>query len=159
MRKRSKYKPKPIRVDVMDYVKSGLKKFDEVDVAVDLRIRNHHAMEELRLGRATKDDIDIIVGAFNMVEGFIRLRHDLGRDWEKEIRAGQDALLAVGRRGVETGRFICKAEELVAMNLVMELHDAQLDKVTIKEMEQAMEIVHEDFRTKRMRVIKQKEIA
>lgn len=159
MRKRSKYKPKPIRVDVMDYVKSGLKKFDEVDVAVDLRIRNHHAMEELRLGRATKDDIDIIVGAFNMVEGFIRLRHDLGRDWEKEIRAGQDALLAVGRRGVGTGRFICKAEELVAMNLVMELHDAQLDKVTVKEMEQAMEIVHEDFRTKRMRVIKQKEIA
>lgn len=159
MRKRSKYKPKPVRVDVMDYVKSGLKKFDDVDVAVDLRIRNHHAMEELRLGRATKDDIDIIVGAFNMVEGFIRLRHDLGRDWEKEIRAGQDALLAVGRRGVGTGRFICKAEELVAMNLVMELHDAQLDKVTVKEMEQAMEIVHEDFRTKRMRVIKQKEIA
>lgn len=156
MRKRSKYRPKPIRVDVMDYVKSGLKKFDDVSVAVDLRIRNHHAMEELRLGRATKDDIDIIIGAFNMVEGFARLRPEFGADWSTEIRAGQDALLAMSRRGVPTGKFICKADELVAMNLVMEIHDAQLDQATVKDLEQAMDIVKEDFRTKRMRAVKEK---
>lgn len=155
MRKRSKYRPKPIRVDVMDYVKSGLKKFDDVSVAIDLRIKNHQAMEALRLGQATKEDIDCIIGAFNMTEGFARLRPEMGADWQEEIKAGQDALFNLGRRGSKTGRFICKAEELVAMNLMMEIHDAQLDQSTVKDMEMAMDIVKEDFRNKRMRKIKE----
>ena len=119
MRKRSKYKPKPIRVDVMDYVKSGLMKFDDVPVAVDLRIKNHHAMEELRLGRATKEDIDVLIGAFNMVEGFARLRPEYGADWQAEITAGQDALYHMGRRGSTTSRFTCKADELLSLILFL----------------------------------------
>ena len=157
MRKRSKYRPKPIRVDVMDYVKSGLMKFDDVPVAVDLRIKNHQAMEALRLGQATKDDIDVLIGTFNMVEGFARLRPELGADWQAEIKAGQDALYHMGRRGSTTGKFVCKADELVAMNLVMEIHDAQLDQATVKDLELAMDIVKEDFRNKRMRQVKEKQ--
>jgi hypothetical protein len=41
MRKRSKYKPKGVRLDAMDYIKSGLKNFNEVETAVDLRLKNH----------------------------------------------------------------------------------------------------------------------
>lgn len=156
MRKRSKYTPKPVRVDTLSYVVSGMKKFDKISVAVDLRIRNHHAVEELRLGRATREDIDILIGAFNMAEGLMRLREDLGQDWQAEIRAGQDALLAVARRGLERGNFVCRAEELTAILLLMELHDAQLDQATVKDLEQAMGVITSDFRTKRARPIKEK---
>jgi hypothetical protein len=155
VRKRSKYRPKGVRIDTMAYVMSGLKKFDDIEIAVDVRLKNHMAMEALRLGRATKDEVDILIGSFNMVEGFCRLNEKFGQDWAKEIREGQDALLNMSRRGVETGKFICKASELVAMNLVLEIHDAQLDTATVKDVELAVDIVNSDFRGKRMRVIKE----
>ena len=156
MRKRSKYTPKPVRMDALSYVVSGMKKFDEISVAVDLRIRNHQALEALRLGKATREDIDILIGAFNMTEGFMRLREDFGRDWVAEIRAGQDALLELARRGLERGNFVCRPGEWTAMTLVMELHDVQLGQATVKDMEQAMSVIASDFRNKRARPIKEK---
>lgn len=156
MRKKSKYKPKGVRLDAINWVLSGLKPFKSVEYSTFVRIRNHDAMDKLRKGEAGKDDIDILIGAFNMCEGFMRLRPDLGRDWASEIRAGQDALLAVARRGVESNRFILKAEELVAMNLVMEIHDAQLDNTTVNDMEKAMDIVNQDHIHKKARAINPK---
>ena len=156
MRKRSKYKPKGVRIDTMAYVMSGLKKFDDVEVAIDVRLKNHLAMEALRLGKATKDEVDILIGTFNMVEGLCRLNDKFGQDWSTEIREGQDALLAMSRRGLETGSFVCRVSELAAMNLVLQIHDAQLDSATVKDVELAVDIVNADFRNKRARPIKEK---
>jgi len=157
VRKRSKYKPKGIRTDAVNWVLAGLKPFASVDVSTNLRIKNHDAMDTLRRGDATRADIDVLIGAFNMAEAYMRLRPELGADWAEEIQAGLDALHAVGKRGVESGRFILKASELVAMNLVMEIHDAQLDNTTVKDMELAMDIVSAEYRAKRMRPIVEKE--
>ena len=143
MRKKSKYKPKGVRLDVMTWVQSGLKPFTSVSLAVDIRIKNHIAIEQLRLGQADKENIDIIIGAFNMMEGFVRL--GIGTDWSEEIREGQDALLAVARRGVQRNmRFVATGPELTALNLAMEVHDAQLDVATVRELEKALDIVKED---------------
>lgn len=159
MRKRSKYKPKGVRVDAVSWVLSGLKPMNSIEYATTLRIKNHAAMDALRKGVATVADIDDLIGAFNMTEAYAMLRPELGRDWEKEIGAGLDALHAVGRRGVETGKFILKPAELVAMNLVMEIHDAQLDNTTVRDMEMAMDIVTKEYRARRMRPIIKKEKA
>ena len=159
MRKKSKYKPKGVRLDAINWVLSGLKPFKSVEYSTFVRIRNHDAMDKLRRGDATKDDIDRLIGAFNMTEAYMRLRPELGADWADEIKAGLDALHAVGKRGVESKRFILKADELVAMNLVMEIHDAQLDNTTVNDMEKAMDIVTHEYRAKRMRPIVEKESA
>jgi hypothetical protein len=71
------------------------------------------------------------------------------------MKAGQDALHAVAVRGAKTMRFILKASELVAMNLVMELHDVQLDQTTVNDLERAMDIVKEEYRLRKMRAIKE----
>jgi hypothetical protein len=134
-----------------------MKPFTSVPTSADLRIKNHDAMDLLRRGEATAATIDVLIGAFNMYEAYIMLRPELGRDWEVEIRAGLDALHNVGKRGVESGRFILKADELNAMNLVMEIHDTQLQNTTVRDMEKAMDIVHQEYRAKRMRPIKTKE--
>ena len=157
MRKKSKYKPKGVRPDAVSWVLSGLKSFSSVPYSTTLRIRNHAAMDTLRRGDATRADIDVLIGAFNMAEAYMRLRPELGADWADEIKAGLDALHAVGKRGVSNGRFILKADELVAMNLVMEIHDAQLDNTTVNDMEKAMDIVTQEYRAKRMRPIVEKE--
>ena len=152
MRKKSKYKPKGVRLDTMAWVTSGMKPFTSVSLAVDIRIKNHVAIDQLRKGEANKEDIDIIIGAFNMMEGFGRM--GIGTDWAEEIRVGQDALRAVARRGVRRDmRFVATGPELTAINLAMEIHDAQLDVCTVRQLEQALDIVKEDVIYKRARAI------
>ena len=77
----------------------------------------------------------------------------IGDDWKDEIRAAQDALLAMGRRGVETGKFILRGPELTTFNLAMEIHDAQLDACTVSELEKAIDIVNSIVRAKGARLI------
>jgi hypothetical protein len=152
MRKKSKYKPKGVRLDTVSWVLSGMKPFTSVSLAVDIRIKNHVAIEQLRLGQADKENIDILIGAFNMMEGFGRM--GIGTDWAEEIRAGQDALLSVAKRGVQRDmRFVATGPELKAINLAMEIHDAQLDVCTVRQLEQALDIVQEDIIYKRARSI------
>lgn len=159
MRKRSKYKPKGVRPDLVTWVLAGLKPMNAIAVTTDLRIKNHAAMDTLRRGDATRYDIDVLIGMLNMAEAYTRLRPEFGRDWAAEIRAGQDALLAVARRGAEASRFILKANELQAINLVMELHDAQLDISNVRDMEKAMDLIKLEFQHKLMRPVVTKEKA
>lgn len=156
MRKKSKYKPKPVRADAVDWVLGGMKPFTSVSAGTDIRIKNHLAMDQLRRGVATKDDVDILRGVVNMLEGLGRM--GIGDDWQEEIRAGQDALLAVARRGVQNNmRFVVTGPELKALNLAMEIHDAQLEACTVRQLEQAFDIVKEDILHKRTRAINAKD--
>jgi hypothetical protein len=91
----------------------------------------------------------------NICEALVRVRDDLGLDWANEIRAAQDALYTMAKRGVEKNRFAFTGQEMTAMKLVMDVHDAQLDNCTVKEMEQAMFIVYEEVRLKKARPILQ----
>jgi hypothetical protein len=152
MRKRSKYKPKGVRLDNMAWVQSGLKRVDEVSESATIKIRNHDAMNMLRLGTATRAEIDVLINAMNVAEALAD--RGWGKDWKPEICIGQDALYTLARRGVANGmRFIVKGEELKALNLCMEVHDAQLEAVTVRELELAMEDVMEALRLRKMRPV------
>jgi hypothetical protein len=124
---------------------------------VELKIKNHMALTNLTKGVATRQDIDMLIQAVNMVEALYRL--GFGREYATEVRAGLDALHAVGVRGAESGRFILKSEEMNALNEAMELHDAQLEVITLKDMENAINLVNEELRQKKMRpIVKRKEM-
>jgi hypothetical protein len=118
---------------------------------VELKIKNHLAMTTLTRGEATRSDIDTLIASVNIVEALYRL--GFGKEYADVVRDGLDALRDVGRRGVESGRFILKSTEMNALNLVMELHDAQMDLITIKDMDKAVELVKEEFRQRKMRPI------
>jgi hypothetical protein len=49
--------------------------------------------------------------------------------------------------------FVARGPELTALNLLIEVHDAQLETVTVKQLETAMADVMESFRLKKMRPI------
>jgi hypothetical protein len=150
MKKRSKYKPKGVRLDNMAWVQSGLKRVDEVSASATIKIRNHDAMNTLRLGSATRAEIDIIINALNIAEALAQ--RGVGSDWMPELRAAQDALYTLARRGL-TSRFIVRGDELTALNLAMEIHDAQLETVTVRQLEAAMNFVNETVRLKKARPI------
>ena len=153
MRKKSKYKPKGIRLDNLAYLIKGFEPLAKQPDAVELDTKNHSALAELAQGRGTKHHVDVVVAALNMTEALYMVRAELGADWSAEIRAGQDALCDMARRGKETGRFIFKGPELTAVNLAMSIHDEQLKACTVAELEKAIAIERQAIINKKVRVI------
>ena len=154
MRKKSKYRPKGVRLDTVNWVLSGMQKVGTLPTAgVGLKLKNHEALDSILKGQGTREHVDVIINAVNMAEAMVRIRDDLGADWVTEIRAAQDAIYTMGKRGVEKGRFAFTGPEMNAVKLVMDVHDAQLDECTVKDMERALAIVAEEIRLKKCRAI------
>ena len=152
MRKRSKYRPRAVLVNPLGYVLESIKPVAQHEqYLVELKIKNHLAMTTLTRGEATRSDIDTLIASVNIVEALYRL--GFGREYADVVRDGLDALRSVGKRGVESGRFILKSAEMHALNLVMELHDAQMDLITIKDMDKAIDLVKEEHRLRKVRPI------
>ena len=156
MRKKSNYKPRPVRADNLNWILAGMKKVGTLPVAgVDLKLKNHVALDSILMGNGTRDHVDVLIAAVNICEALVRIRDDLGVDWANEIRAAQDAIHTMAKRGVEKDRFAFTGPEMTAIKLLMDIHDVQLDNCTVKEMEQALFIVHEEIRLKKARPIVQ----
>ena len=151
MRKRSKYRPRQL-VNPLAYVLESITPVAKHEsYLVDLEIKNHAAMAALTRGQATRDDIDALIGMVNVAEALYRM--DFGREYGDVVQAGLDALHAVAKRGAASGRFILRAEEMSALNTIMELHDAQMRVITVGDMDRALELCKREYRAKRMRPI------
>ena len=154
MRKKSKYKPRGVRYDNLSWIVAGMKKVGTLPTAgVALKLKNHEALDSILTGQGTREHVDILIAAVNMSEALVSIRDDLGRDWAEEIKAAQDAIYTMGKRGVEKGRFAFTGPEMNAVKLVMDLHDVQLDNCSVRDMEQALFIVEEEIRLKKARPI------
>lgn len=155
MRKRSKYKPKRVLLNPVGFVMEGLSPVrSHSSFMVDLKIKNHGAMETLTKGMAKHADIDTLIAMVNMTEAFARL--GFGQDYSDVVRDGLQALRDVGKRGAVSGSFVLKAHEMNALNTAMELHDAQMEVVTLKDMDAAIALVREEYRLRKMTPILEK---
>jgi len=154
MKKKSKYKPRGVRLDNLSWIVAGMKKVGTLPTAgVALKLKNHNSLNMILMGNGTREHVDVLIAAVNMSEALIRIRDELGVDWKDEIRAAQDAIYTMGKRGIEKNSFLFTGPEMTAVKLVMDLHDAQLDDCSVKEMEQALFIVNEEIRLKKCRPI------
>ena len=71
MRKKSKYKPKGVRLDAVNWVLSGLKPISSVgDAVVVLKAKNHSAMTEIVQGRGDRNQVDTLIEALNVCEAY-----------------------------------------------------------------------------------------
>jgi hypothetical protein len=153
MKKRSKYRPKGKLINPVAYVLESLKPVRYHDgYLVDLKIKNHGSMEALTKGNAGRTEIDLLINMGNTTEALYRL--GFGEDYGDVVEQGLDALHEVGKRGIETGRFILKAHEMSHLNLLMELHDAQMEVITVKDMERASDLIAKEFDQRKMRRMK-----
>jgi len=67
MRKRSKYRPKPVLTDPVGYVvESSTLLVDHGTYVVDWKLKNHMAMETLMNGLAGKAHLDTVAAALNI---------------------------------------------------------------------------------------------
>ena len=155
MKKRSKYRPRVVLQNPLDFVLSGFKPVRDLPgIYIDVQLKNRAALEQVRKGNATKEDIDMLIGAFNITEALAIMGK--GHDWLEEIHQGQDALLQLSRRGVTNGmRFIMTAKQWEALKLVMDLHEEQLAHATVHDIEKAHDHVLSVLRQGKARAIVQ----
>lgn len=143
MRKRSKYRPRGVIIDTISHVCSGFRKSGTLPgIGVDLKLKNHAALDSVEKGIATREHIDVLIAALNMSEAMYIINPALGAEWAPEIRQAQEALFTMSRRGLAKERFIFTGPELMAVRKIIELHDVQLDNCSVNEMEKAVKLVY-----------------
>ena len=152
MRKRSKYRPKGVRLDTIGYVMESMRPVAKHEnYLLDLKIKNSVAMAALMRGTAVKSDIDTLIAMSNIVEALYQL--GFGAEYKDVGVDGREALLTIVHRAVTTKRFVPTAEQIKALQFLMELHDAQMDVITIKDMERALAFANTQFVNKRVTVL------
>lgn len=151
MRKRSKYRPKGVRLDNVNWVVQGLQPLASLkDQFLRLCTKNHLAMVEIAQGRGTTEQVGALVAALNMTEALTLVPPHLGKDFKSEILAAQQALFEMSRRGTERGnRFVFTGPEMAAVNFALEVHDGQLGACTVAELETAIHIVRAEHSNNR----------
>jgi hypothetical protein len=151
-KKKSKYKPKGIRMDTLTWVISGFKKVAEVpDAGTKLMLKNHVSFDEIREGRGDTHHVDNLITMVNCAEALAK--RQLGRDWLEEIGQAQDAIFAMAQRGISGKPFLFTGEELKAVQTIVELHDEQLKNCPVRTLELALQDIEKEFKAKKMRKI------
>lgn len=134
MRKRSPYRPRPALNNNLLYILTGnLPVTDAAETVTRVKVANHGAMDSLVKGKGTGTDIVALGHMLTTAEALAK--HNLGRDWLPELTEAREAL---NRLTMRSGNFVMKADEIKALNLAIEVHDAQLENCTIKQLEDAI---------------------
>ena len=128
---------RPVMADPVSYVVNGFLPLREATNEVTrLRIVNHGALESIVKGTGNLRDAIMLRNAMVTTASLAEI--GTGRDWLAEIEQGRQAINALTLRGRKTGRYLFTGPELTAVNLAMEVHDAQIDGCTITQFESAI---------------------
>lgn len=144
---RKKYKPRAILVNPLGYVLESITRVaDHSFGLVALRILNSAAMVSLLRGTASKKDMDKLVAMSNIVEALYQM--GFGAEYKDVSIEGRVSILSIVERSVKHGRFTPTGQEITALNALMELHDAQMNVITVKDMERAVQYVYNKMQSK-----------
>jgi hypothetical protein len=153
MRKKSKYKPKGVRLDAMNWVVTGMTKVSAKESEyVTMHLKNMSALDSLAKGTANKKEIDIVIGVINVAEALCEL--GVGSEYHQLVLDASSALYDVCKRSFEINdRFICRGSELSAIKLGYEVHDAQMETTTIGMLDKALDVIDKTIRAQKAKVI------
>ena len=152
MKRKKKYRPRPVLTNPMGYVLEGMAPIVFYgEYLLDLRVKHASALATLAQGQAKKDTIDTLISGSNMTQAFLNM--GVGTQYAADIRKGQDAIFALAARGAKLGRFVMTGEEMKAINDLFEIHDAQLDIATVNDIDYAIQVVKKEYQAQRVRKI------
>lgn len=152
-RPRKHYRPKNVLRDPVSWVRKGFMQLtDYGHHAVNLKIRAHDSLNNICSGKGRFEDVDSLVNALNISDA-LATGGEIGSEYVPVIRAGQDALFTMASRGKASDRFLFTGPEITAVQLALEVHDAQLDVCTVDDLETALRCVVHLIRNKRGRAI------
>lgn len=144
MRKRSKYRPRPRLANPLGYVLESMTPVTHHDsYLIDLKIRNSDAMCSLLHGNATRADMDTLIIMSNMTEALHRM--GFGEEYKDVCSRGRSAILGIVSRAKDCGRFTPTDTETQSLNLLMELHDAQMSIAVVRDIEKGLALMKHEI--------------
>lgn len=137
---RRKWQKNPFAIQIALNNVSAVK--DAGSANTTMRLVGHQAMDSLRRGQGERSHLQSMIEVANIAETLARL-HNLGADWMPEIHEAQECIHAIATRGADLGRYTLKANEIKALNLLLEIHDAQLDACSVQTLGKAVEYIRQ----------------
>lgn len=152
MRKKSKYKPRQVLQNPLGFVLENITPITQhEDYLINLQLKNSSAMERLLKGKATKKDMNTLIAMSNITEALQMM--GFGTEYKEVGVDGREALIGIIMRAVKILRFTPTGKEIQSLNMLMELHDAQMDVITVKSMDEAINLAKKQIILRRATVL------
>lgn len=153
MKKRSRYKPKPVLVDPVRFVvESSTLLVDHGNHALSWKIKNNQAFASLMQGKANKLDMDTLAAVHNITEALLVTLG--GKDIDGTVIRSAVAIIDICDRANKGKSLAMRALEMQAMRDLMSLHDELVDVVTVGQFEKALAYAKREIATGRANRIK-----
>ena len=144
-----------MRLDIVSYVRQGLVPLRD-SLRINLLTKIHDAMVEITQGRGTKAHWVLVADALNMAQ--ILDEQVFIAAYETKFRLAHTAHAACGMRFVSGKTMGYTGAELQAVNFALEVHEGQLYKATLGEVERALntaEARQRDPKTRRQIILEE----
>jgi len=152
VRKKSKYKPRQVLQNPLGFVLENITPITQhEDYLLNLQLKNSSAMERLLKGKATKKDMNTLIAMSNITEALQMM--GFGTEYKEVAVDGREALIGIIMRAVKILRFTPTGKEIQSLNMLMELHDAQMDVITVKSMDEAINLAKKQIILRRATVL------
>jgi len=152
VRKKSKYKPRQVLQNPLGFVLENITPITQhEDYLLNLQLKNSSAMERLLKGKATKKDLNTLIAMSNITEALQIM--GFGTEYKEVAVDGREALIGIIMRAVKILRFTPTGKEIQSLNMLMELHDAQMDVITVKSMDEAINLAKKQIILRRATVL------
>jgi len=139
VRKKSKYKPRQVLQNPLGFVLENITPITQhEDYLINLQLKNSSAMERLLKGKANKQDMNTLIAMSNITEALQMM--GFGTEYKEVGVEGREALIGIIMRAVKILRFTPTGKEIQSLNMLMELHDPQMDVITVKSMDEAINL-------------------
>lgn len=136
---RKAYRPRPVRLDTMGYVKESITPLTEFVAAnLGVRLQYRSSLDAISKGHGTAVDIGNLIDASNMAMSLKKLGN--GEEWSDVLLAGADAVEQMRNRYNTTGAATLWAWELHDIRALLNVHDDQLDRADLRALEQGIKI-------------------
>lgn len=152
VRKKSKYKPKPVLQNPLGFVLENITPITQhEDYLLNLQLKNSSAMERLLKGKANKQDMNTMIAMSNITEMLQEM--GFGKDYKDVCVDGREALIGIVMRAIKIKRFTPTGVEIQQLNTLMELHDAQMEIITVKDIDEAIKLAKRKISHKQATVL------
>ena len=154
MRKRSRYKPKPVLLDPLGFVVESAKPLKDHDSYVlDWRLKNNLAFQALLRAEASVGDLNTLVAATNIVEALLVVCKL--QDQDGTVARSAVALMDICDRANKGNGTATKAPEQQALRDMMVLHDELMENVSVKQFEEGLTYARKEIRAGRATKLKE----
>jgi hypothetical protein len=158
VRKRSAYRPRQVLQNPLAFVLENVTPLTRHEnYLLDLQLKNSSAMQNLLQGRANKQDLNTLIAMSNITEMLQEM--GFGKDYKGVCVDGREALIGIVMRAIKIKRFTPTGIEIQQLNTLMELHDAQMEIITVKDMDEAIRLAKRKLAHKQATVLPDVEVA